>query len=123
MFSRLFKRPAPDPAFDDERLDIAELLYPSGEVKCRYSRRLSQDGREWVRHGRFVSYHENGVIASEGNYEAGLEEGLWQDFHENGKRAAEGHYLQGKEDGVWRFWNEDGVEERTVRYTAGEELV
>lgn len=89
-------------------LELAEILYPSGQIKFRYARYLSEDGTKWVRHGLFRAFHENGVLASEGMYEHGLEHGQWRDFHLNSQLAAEGLFERGQEVGVWHYWNENG---------------
>ncbi len=91
-------------------LEIAEIPYPTGVVKHRYSRYLATDGSRWVRHGLFRSYHEDGTLASEGSYEHGLETGLWRDFFPSGQLAAEGYYVAGQEADGWRFWKESGAE-------------
>ncbi|GFO57574.1 hypothetical protein GMSM_45810 [Geomonas sp. Red276] len=104
-------------------LHIAEIPYENGNIKIRYSRRMSLDRQRWIRHGLFVSYHKNGIVASEGNYENGLEPGVWRDFHENGQLASAGSYVNGKEDGHWKFWSLDGNEEQPVTYKNGEEAV
>ena len=101
---------------------IAEIPYESGAVRLRYARRLSADGTQWIRHGRFVAYHESGQVKSEGEYVDGKEEGVWRDYHANGRLAAEGVYETGKEEGVWRFFAENGDEEKSVTYRAGVEL-
>jgi antitoxin component YwqK of YwqJK toxin-antitoxin module len=89
-------------------LNIAEIFHNTGELKQRYSRYLSSDGRNWVRHGFFRAYHRNGQVASEGNYVHGKEEGIWRDYHENGHLAAEGSYEGGQEVGTWKTWNDKG---------------
>ena len=95
-------------------LNIAEILYASGSVQFRYARYLADDGSKWIRHGLFEAYHEDGGLASSGNYTHDLEHGLWRDFHENGQLAAEGHYENGKEVGTWNFWNADGQKEQQL---------
>ena len=92
-------------------LNIAESPFDDGSIRFRYARKLSDDGARWIRHGLFVAYHPNGGVASEGQYEDGLETGIWRDFHENGQIAAEGAYLNGEETGDWRYWTAEGVEE------------
>ena len=92
-------------------LHIAEISYPSGTVRFRYSRYLAEDGSTWVRHGLFRAHHEDGSLASEGNYEHGLEHGLWRDFHANGQLAAEGSYSNGEQIGAWQYWSADGSDE------------
>jgi antitoxin component YwqK of YwqJK toxin-antitoxin module len=106
----------------EDRLDIAEVPYESGEIRFRYSRYLPEGAKEWVNHGFFQSFHRNGAVASEGNYVDGLEEGLWRDYHANGTLAAEGNYRAGKEHGSWRFWDENGRAEKEVHYSNGQEI-
>ena len=89
-------------------LNIAEIPYGDGIIRCRYARYMSADGTRWIRHGLFRGYHPNGALASEGTYVDGQEQGLWTDYHENGQIAAKGHYDSGKEVGRWEFWNADG---------------
>ncbi|WP_458071760.1 toxin-antitoxin system YwqK family antitoxin [Rhodanobacter sp. BL-MT-08] len=90
-------------------LDIAEIPYPSGIVHFRYSRYLAADGSVWIRHGLFRAFHENGLLASEGNYEHGKEHGIWRDYHANGQLAAEGTYASGEESGTWEYWSANGA--------------
>lgn len=96
---------------NDTDLNIAEIPYESGAIKFRYSRVMAPDKTRWIRHGLFVAYFEDGVVASEGRYVGGAEDGLWSDFHANGQRASEGIYRAGHEVGIWRFWRPDGTEE------------
>jgi len=92
-------------------LHIAEVMYPSGSVRARYARYLSDDRTRWVRHGLYLEYHEGGTPKSEGAYEHGQEHGPWTDFHANGQPAARGRYELGNEVGVWNYWSEDGTPE------------
>jgi antitoxin component YwqK of YwqJK toxin-antitoxin module len=90
-------------------LNIAEIFYETGELRYRYARYLSSDGKRWIRNGRFTAFHKNGQLASEGNYVDGHEDGAWRDFYENGRVAAAGNYINGNETGRWQYWNENGV--------------
>jgi antitoxin component YwqK of YwqJK toxin-antitoxin module len=102
-------------------LHIVEIPFPSGSIKCRYAFVLSPDGSKRIRHGRYVEYHPDGTVASEGNYAHDLEEGEWRDYHPNGQLAAVGTYVSGKEEGAWRFWDERGRPEPEVVYRCGEQ--
>lgn len=93
---------------DDLILYIAEIPYETGEVRFRYSRKMSDDGTKWIRHGLFTEYHQNGNILSTGLYNEGLENGHWKDYHENGNIAAEGDYKNGNEIGKWLYYDENG---------------
>ena len=97
-------------------LNLAEIPYESGRLKCRYTRLIATDGSRWIRHGLFVAYYENGVVSSEGSYAEGKEHGLWRDFHDNGQQASEGSYHYGEKVGTWRFWSPDGIEEPATKH-------
>lgn len=114
---RLFRE-----SVSSEVLDV--VCYPNGKggTLCRFSRYFSADGNRWVRHGRFVQYHDNGRVATEGDYQDGLEVDVWQDYHPNGQLAAEGMYGSGKEIGYWWFWNENGERVAEVEYEDGVEV-
>ncbi len=98
------------------KLHIAEIPYESGEIRCRYTRYLSEDGTRWIRHGLYQAYYPSGVLKSEGTYEDGLARGAWRDFHANGQLAALGQYEDGVEIGEWQFWDTDGNKEESVTY-------
>ncbi len=98
-------------------LNIAEIPYESGAIRFRYARVMAPDRTRWIRHGFFVEYHENGTVASEGQYVDGKEDGLWRDFHPNGQPASEGCYREGKEVGVWQFWSSDGTAEPSTSFS------
>lgn len=92
-------------------LHIAEIPYENGNIKFRFTRYLSDDGARWIRHGKFVTYHSNGNVASEGDYENDSETGLWRDYHENGILAAQGTYVNGVESDDWEYWDAHGNKE------------
>jgi antitoxin component YwqK of YwqJK toxin-antitoxin module len=95
-----------------------EARYASGELYYRQACTLSSDGTHWIRHGPYTAYHRNGAVMSEGQFDNGLEQGLWQDFHPNGQRAAEGRFEHGAKAGLWRYWNEAGREEAPHHWSA-----
>jgi antitoxin component YwqK of YwqJK toxin-antitoxin module len=105
----------------DDVLYIAEVPYPNGQIKLRFAHYPTADN-QWVRHGRFTAFYEDGTLASEGNYNHGVESGPWRDYHENGALAAEGDYENGKENGLWQFWKSDGTLEKRVRFRNGVEV-
>ena len=89
----------------NHELHIAEIPFEDGSIKFRYSRYLADDGTRWVRHGLFRAFHPSGQLASEGNYEHGIENGPWQDFHDDGSLAAKGEYQHGVEIGDWSYFD------------------
>ena len=87
----------------------------------RYWRYLNEAGTAWVRHGAFREAFPDGQVATEGQYQHGLEAGTWRDFYPSGQVAAEGTYANGKEEGWWRFWDDAGSEEASVLFRGGAE--
>ncbi len=58
--------------------------YPKGAVKSEgYLKRTT--GGEYKRHGQWVTYHENGKIASRGRYELGKKTGEWKYWDQEGR--------------------------------------
>lgn len=45
------------------------------------------------------------MIASEGMYTNGLEDGLWIDYYDNGQLAARGYYKNGEQLDGWEYWD------------------
>ena len=109
----------PGESTPEEVLSVLKVRGPDGLLRFRISRYCSADGSRWVRHGPFQMFHSNGTVASEGQYQNGLEEGTWRDYYETGQIAAEGFFASGKEEGYWRFWQRDGMEQPEVEYEHG----
>lgn len=58
--------------------------YPKGAVKAEgYLKRVA--GGEYKRHGAWVTYHENGKIASQGGYDLGKKVGEWKYWDMEGR--------------------------------------
>jgi hypothetical protein len=91
---------------------VISLIDYSGRTVQKYSRYLSADGSQWVRHGVFQSFNESGVLSSQGKYWHGKEHGHWCDFRDNGMIAASGQYFQGEQVGEWTYKGIDGTVER-----------
>lgn len=102
------------------KLEKAETKSQDGGLRFQFTRYQDASGK-WVRHGGFRAFYADGVLASEGSYEDGLEQGPWKDFHDNGKVAAEGAYRAGKEHGAWRYYGSEGKLEETIEYEDGAE--
>jgi antitoxin component YwqK of YwqJK toxin-antitoxin module len=43
-----------------------------------------------------------------GNYNKGLQHGLWMDYYENGALKDSGYYADGRMNGSWTYWYENG---------------
>lgn len=76
--------------------------YPDGKKKL--------EGKEidGLREGKWIYYHENGLIWSEGKFKNGKRAGYSLVYHESGNKKVEGMYENGKKVGTWKFWKSDG---------------
>nr|HMS69774.1 hypothetical protein [Saprospiraceae bacterium] len=64
------------------------------------------DAKLMTRIGTYKKWHENGLLANEGNFKNGKEDGIWKYYHrENGKIRSEGNFLNGKKVGDWKSYD------------------
>ncbi|MEO1258377.1 MAG: toxin-antitoxin system YwqK family antitoxin [Bacteroidota bacterium] len=99
----------------------------------------------FAKHGAYTSYHQNGQIFEERNYQndqlAGVSkvyfengkldyvethvdgsyEGLYQKYHESGQLANEGQYVNNEMSGIWKRWYENGTLREEVEFSENEE--
>lgn len=103
------------------------FYYENGQVRER--RNFDENGSFT---GVFKSYHDNGHLKSEGQYENGAMDGKWKffyksgnikeivfyknnvengpfiEYHENGKIAADGTYINELENGLLKIYDDKG---------------
>ncbi len=58
--------------------------------------------------GPYTSWSDNGNISRQGNFVAGLADGLWTWWGYNGNKEEEGYFSQGKRHGLTTVWWENG---------------
>ena len=94
----------PRPADDSRCPDEAQLRGaepPRGEISlCELP-----DGR---RHGKLLSWHENGLPKKSVEYRYGARHGEATTWHWNGVQATHGRYRNDTRDDVWRQWTPEG---------------
>lgn len=66
--------------------------------------------------GHFVYWHPNSQKAAEGEFVEDKHHGDWVWWHENGQKAAIGQYEDGALIGRWRWWDEDGKLAKQLTY-------
>jgi membrane associated rhomboid family serine protease/antitoxin component YwqK of YwqJK toxin-antitoxin module len=91
---------------DDQRVGKWETFHPNGKIESevyyrdRYFLKSYWDstGVQMVKdgYGREIHRYKNGVIASEGEYVDGFQEGYWYGRHENGQIYFEENYSHGR---------------------------
>jgi len=125
--SEAWREVPPDPNDDgelaavDPASEIPELVLRDGTPDYPYTSAEWEDGRlmylgqqardgdgEYVRHGRWESWHDNGEREELGAYHMGAEHGAWEWWYANGNRMATGQFERGERIGDWEFWSESG---------------
>jgi antitoxin component YwqK of YwqJK toxin-antitoxin module len=86
--------------YSDSGTVIAKGMYAGGE----------REG-EWV-----ISV---GDVREEGNFSAGLKNGIWKTFYENGKLYHKGNFIQGNPDGQHEFYYPHGTIKEEQYYVMG----
>lgn len=97
--------------------EVRRESWPNGQPRAEYTVEV-RDGHE-SREGECRTWHENGVLASEGSFASDAETGRWTFQHLDGSRAAEGSYARGERTGVWETFHPGGPPESKGRYVKG----
>jgi antitoxin component YwqK of YwqJK toxin-antitoxin module len=72
-----------------------------------------------LRTGIWRFWTEDGRLAREIEYLAGVREHAAREWHPGGAPAAEGFYVAGEREGRWRWWNAQGQLTGEAAYSAG----
>lgn len=88
-------------------------FYATGEKKAQGN---YVEGRQ---DGAWISWHVDGRVETQGQYQDGAKHGTWEEFHSNGVRASVSNWVQGKPEGEARRWYRDKQAESVARYQNG----
>ena len=88
--------------------------YPNG--RPRVAGDYDADG---LRSGVWRFWYEDGHLAREIEYLAGIRERAAREWHPNGAPAAEGFYVGGEREGRWRWWDAKGQLTGEAVYSGG----
>lgn len=118
---------------------VVEETYPDGSPKriCIYkgkgaeadliresnyypNKQLQMEGgyKNNLRNGRWIYWHENGKIWSEGTFKDGKSDGKRTTYFDNGKIRYIGFYKDDVRVGKWSFYDENGRLLKEVDYSA-----
>lgn len=99
------------------------------DTKCKKGTWDGQDEKEtkskprqWcekedgTKHGKIISWYENGQMTEAGEYCDGIECGIWTKWNEKGQKKSEGEYCQGQKCGIWTYWYDNGQKANEGRY-------
>ena len=96
---------------DNRELIKETTYYPNKQIQMEGEYKNKQ------RNGKWIYYHEDGKIWSEGFFKKGKSDGLRKTYFDNGRLRYEGNYKDDVRVGKWRFYDEKGVLLKEVDYS------
>uniref|UniRef100_UPI004049A2E9 toxin-antitoxin system YwqK family antitoxin n=1 Tax=Fulvivirga sp. TaxID=1931237 RepID=UPI004049A2E9 len=66
-------------------------------------------GDESSLNGKYIKYHLNGNVATEGSFKNGYKSGLFKEYYESGKLQREINFDNGNKQGPVKVYNEQGI--------------
>ena len=94
-------------------IEMRETKWPDGKLRTQYEVKIGPDGTE-IKHGRWVSLHQNGQVLLDGQYVDDVRHGLWMSWWDNGKLRGRAEFISGVGDGTWTKW--DDTETKRIEY-------
>lgn len=76
--------------------------------KKKIKEEISIDESDSTLNGPYLSFYENGSLATKGFYNKDQSDSSWVFYFENGKEKASGNFHQGNQEGKWVYYFENG---------------
>lgn len=96
---------------EDQRVKISStLLYKSGKIQMEGKFKNNK------RHGKWISYFENGSTWSIGSYNEGIRYGEVKVYYPFNTIHFEGQYEMDEPVGQWNWYKEDGSLDKVIDY-------
>ncbi|WP_041411104.1 toxin-antitoxin system YwqK family antitoxin [Shewanella pealeana] len=122
----------PDEPIIEPEPDLVEGFFDNGQLKFRgyelgfdrvgHWQTFYEDGTlRYDEHhpaGIRKRFHENGLLAQEGFFDEGLEQGEFTDYHDNGNLRAKRNFKDGQIVGFAEAYSEDGTLEQRANFDA-----
>jgi antitoxin component YwqK of YwqJK toxin-antitoxin module len=102
---------AVDANLDD--LVYKEGLFYENQTGLPFTGKVRKGGQQWTfRNGKadgvYLSYHDNGELASKGTYKNGERDGLWVTYHTSGRLLIKETLKEGQREGPWEYYFVNG---------------
>ncbi len=97
-------------AWYDTKYDTVVTTWPDGKPKEYYTRMCYEgSGLDFLPHGQYSSWYENGQLKNQGHYDWERKYGTWIKWYDDGCRMEEITYIYGLRDGRCIKWHADGT--------------
>jgi len=109
----------PKPPMPVERkIEVVEHAWPNGMPQARIEGYRRPDG-EFVRHGVYMQYYDDGTKKMEIHYVDGNRHGPRVSWYPTGQIWARGEYDNERENGTWTAWWQNGFRQREWQMVRG----
>ena len=81
------------------------INYSNGQIQ-EQGYYIQSDNGDWLKHGRWTSWHLNGKKESEGKYIFGEKHGKWKEWYDNGETELVERYKNGLLHGTRKLYSE-----------------
>lgn len=81
---------------------------PPPEGQAVWCQKRPRRDSEWINHGPFMSWHDDGEPQAEGSYFNGEPDGEFTMWYPDGKLKVRGRYEHGNEEGLFLSWHDNG---------------
>ena len=78
--------------------------------------------KKGILQGDFAIYTMSGSLIEKGNYLDGQKHGKWMTWSEDGIKTSEVSFNYGQRDGKWQIWDADGALQHIFFYQVGEKV-
>jgi len=76
-----------------------KVFYDNGNLKEKYYVKKIDDN--FLKHGEYLSWHENGMKKQKGAYVKGKRDGKWEGWFDDGTKRMTIHFTEGMKTGEW----------------------
>jgi len=101
------------------RVDTVENYYSDGKIKEQYQTLYWEGNDSNTKTGFYRSWHSNGKLDWDGNYQADLKVGTWVRWDSTGRRTDEVSYVAGMKHGAEIEWLPNGIFKKRLYYHYG----
>lgn len=110
--------PTTDDAPPPYPIEVVETKDYDGRVLTRAEGYYDENG-DFIRHGTYTTYHDNGQKKLEEHYINGVVDGERTSWYDSGQISGHGYYDHGKEDGTWTAWWPNGFKQQEFHMVDG----
>ena len=92
--------------FHKKKIILIKNYYPNGKLREKFE--AYKKGGKLIRHGKYISWYDNGQKESEGKLFKGTAQGSWTEWNRDGSLYFQTNYKNGQINGLVTEWYDNG---------------